>query len=330
MRTLTALLLLAMAPVMTLVWTERKSMPRPEAGGAAGFLDGELVIAGGAAWDGGTKVWLKDVQIYGPRQNAWRSGPALPVPLAYGPFVHSGDGLEIFGGTDGRQVHRESLKLDSSKSKWHATGTVPADVLLGRAARIGDSVFLLGGCPDVADLAGCSDSVWRRDGGGAWRRVSSLPGGPLALTAIAVARNRIYVFGGCAMPAAGPAALVNRSAAYSYDPQANAWAMLRALPHANRGASAVAIDDRSILFFGGYTASPQEAAGKSAAFGFSADVLAYDIATDTYKPATPMPVALLGVEFVMSGRTLYGAGGEDRMRGRSARLLEGRLAEPAP
>src|SRR5712671_4504145 len=221
MRTLTAMLLLAMAPTMTLVWTERKSMSRPEAGGAAGFLDGELIVAGGTAWDGDTKLWLKDVQIYAPRQNVWRSGPALPVPLAYGPFVHPADGLEIFGGTDGRQVHRESWKLDSSKSKWHATGAIPADSLLGRAARIGASVFILGGCPDVADLTSCSDSVWRRDGGGPWRRVSSLPGGPLALTAIAVARNRIYVFGGCAMPTAG--ALVNRSAAFRYDPQTNAW-----------------------------------------------------------------------------------------------------------
>jgi hypothetical protein len=83
--------------------------------------------------------------------------------------------------------------------------------------------------------------------------------------------------------------------------------------------SAVAIEDRSIMLFGGYTAS-----------SFSADVLVYDIATDTYKPATPMPVPLLGVEFVMNGRTLYGAGGEDRMRGRSARLLEARMVEPAP
>jgi N-acetylneuraminic acid mutarotase len=328
MRPLSALLLLAIAPTMTLVWMERKSMARPEAGGAAGFLDGDFVVAGGTTWDGDTKLWLKDVQIYAPTQNTWRSGPALPVPLAYAPFVSSADGLEIFGGTDGRQVHRESWKLDRSKSAWHSTGALAADALLGRAARIGDSVFILGGCPDVVDLAGCSDSVWRRDASGPWRRVSSLPGGALALTAIAVARNRIFVFGGCSMPAGG--ALVNRSAAYSYDPQTNVWATLRELPTANRGASAVAIDDRSIMIFGGFTASAEEAAGKSATFGFSAQVLVYDIANNSYKPVTPLPAPLLGVEFVMSGRTLYGAGGEDRMRGRSARLLETRLAEPAP
>jgi hypothetical protein len=118
------------------------------------------------------------------------------------------------------------------------------------------------------------------------------------------------------MPAGG--ALANRAGAYSYDPQTNAWASLHALPDAKRGASAVAVQDRSILLFGGYTAS-----------SFSADALVYDIAADTYKRATPMPVGLLGVEFVISGGVLYGGGGEDRMRGRSARLLEARLAEPA-
>src|SRR6266481_681604 len=110
------LLFLSMAPPMTILWTERQSMLRPEAGGAAGILDGELVIAGGTTWDGDTKHWLKDVQIYEPSKNAWRSGPALPVPLAYGPFVQSADGLEIFGGDDGRQVHREAWKLDRAKS----------------------------------------------------------------------------------------------------------------------------------------------------------------------------------------------------------------------
>ena len=39
-----------------------------------------------------------------------------------------------------------------------------------------------------------------------------------------------------------------------------------------------------------------------------------------------MPFALLGIEFMMNGRAWYGAGGEDRMRSRSARLLEGYLA----
>ncbi|MEO7652514.1 MAG: hypothetical protein ABIZ80_18780, partial [Bryobacteraceae bacterium] len=169
---------------MTITWTERQPLIRPEAGAASGFFGGELVVAGGTVWDGDTKLWLKDVQIYHPSKNAWRSGPALPVSLAYGPFVDSQDGLEIFGGSDGTKIYRESWKLDASKSKWQPSGTLPGDLLLGRAAKVGNSVYLLGGCPDVADLTKCTDSVWRRDGGGPWRRVSTLPGGALALPAI--------------------------------------------------------------------------------------------------------------------------------------------------
>ncbi len=51
----------------------------------------------------------------------------------------------------------------------------------------------------------------------------------------------------------------------------------------------------------------------------------YDIESDTYKAATPMPFAALGIEFMMNERVLYGAGGEDRVRSRSARLLAGHL-----
>jgi hypothetical protein len=40
-----------------------------------------------------------------------------------------------------------------------------------------------------------------------------------------------------------------------------------------------------------------------------------------------MPAGLLGVEFVLNGNNVYGAGGEDRMRGRSNRLLEGKFVE---
>ena len=287
-------------------------MPRPEAGGAAGFTGGELIIAGGTAWDGETKVWLKEVQIYNPSRNDWRAGPPLPVALAYGPFVHSGSDLEIFGGTDGKQVHRESWKLDAAKAKWESTGRVPADVLLGAAARSGGDVFLMGGCPDAVDLTRCSDAVWRRGSGG-WHRVSTLPGGPMALSAIASVGGQIYIFGGCSMPSAGK--VLNHAEAYRYDPRKNTWTTLHSLPSASRGLSAVAADDRHIYLLGGYGTT------------FSADVLVYDTQADTYQQSVPLPVPLMATPFVRDGHTLYGAGGEDRPKGRSARMLVGEIAK---
>ncbi len=287
-------------------------MLRPEAGGAAGFTGGELVIAGGTAWDGETKVFLKDVQIYNPARDAWRPGASLPVALAYGPFVHSGNDLEVFGGTDGKQVHRESWKLNATKTTWESTGKAPEDVLLGAAARSGGDVFLLGGCPDAADLTRCSDAVWRRGSGG-WHRVSTLPGGPMALSAIAAVGGQIYVFGGCSMPGAGH--VLNHAQAYRYDPRKNTWTTLHSLPSATRGLSAVAADDRHIYLLGGYGIT------------FSAQVLVYDTQSDTYQHSAPLPARLMATVFVRDGRTLYGAGGEDRPKGRSARLVVGELAK---
>jgi N-acetylneuraminic acid mutarotase len=297
-----------MASAMTIAWTERQPMPRAEAGAAVGAHGGELIVAGGTAWNADVKLWLKDVQVYTPQSNTWRRGPDLPVPLAYGPFITAPEGLEIFGGSDGKTSHREAWKLVAGK--WTRSGDVPADVLLGRAVRVGESVFLFGGCPDAADLTRCSDSVWRRDNS-EWRRVSRLPDGPVALPAVAGVASSIYLFGGCSMPAAGQ--VVNHDKAYRYDPQKNEWTTLRDLPAGVRGMTALTVND-AIYLFGGYTDA-----------GFSAEVLVYDPKTDQYRRTTPLPAPVLGAEFVRIGDRLYGAGGEDRMRSRTARLLEGHI-----
>ena len=109
--------------------------------------------------------------------------------------------------------------------------------------------------------------------------------------------------------------VVNHARALRYDSASNQWKTLKALPNANRGLTAIAYDDLSILLFGGYKDS-----------GFTSEVLLYDVQSDTYRKLKPMPLGLAGVEFVLNDRTIYGAGGEDRMRSRSARFLEGTLA----
>ena len=281
MRFVPAIFLFAMSTVTDVEWSERQPMPRAQAGGAAAYLDGDVVVAGGTTWIGEVKTWLSDVQIYNPASNAWRFGPKLPAPMAYGPFVSSTTELEIFGGSDGQTAQRESWRLNAAKTKWARTGSIPVDGLLGRAARVGESVFLFGGCGDVVDLKTCSDAVWRRDGHGEWRRASTIPGGPLALEAGAVSGSAVYLFGGCSMDANGK--VVNHARAFRYDSKLNQWKTLRDLPSGNRGLTAVTYGDRSILLFGGYTDS-----------GFTSEVLLYDIQSDTYKRLKSMPVGLSG------------------------------------
>lgn len=302
-----AILALFMAPSVQLTWSTQSPLPRAQAGGAVALLGDTMVVAGGTAWENGVKLWLGDVQLYDTRRDQWRSGPALPEALAYGPFAQSASAVEIFGGSDGTRSSRTIWRLDSQIKQWTKAGETAAVHLLGRAARIGKKVFLFGGCTDVADLTQCSDAVWLREGNGAWREVAKLPGGRVALSAAAVLGQRVFLFGGCSMPAA--AQLKNHAEAWSFDTTSFQFRRLRDLPAPNRGLTAVAMKGR-IWLFGGYTTD-----------GFTAATLAYDPVGDTYVHQAPMPVAMTSAEFVVRGRRLWAAGGEDRMKSRSSRTL---------
>jgi len=318
---ITAATLLAASTGMAMFnlnWTGRHAMPTPVAGGAAGFVGERLVYAGGTTWKNGVKQWLRDVQLYDPKKDFWTPGPALPRPFGYGTCARSGQAIEILGGSDGDATYRDCWRLTAGAQSWQSSGTAPGDTLLGRAAVVGGRTYLFGGCSDVADLSRCSDAVYRREPEGEWQRISTLPHGAVAMPAAAVAGGRIYLFGGCSMPA--PGNLVNRDDALSFDPATGGWRRLRSLPSANRGISAAVVDDRYIVLYGGYTATQQQAAGKPAGFGFTASVLIYDVAADSYHEAAPAPEAAAGVEILYHGGAIFAAGGEQRMRERSDRL----------
>jgi N-acetylneuraminic acid mutarotase len=287
--------MIAMLAALQLIWTDKAPLPRAQGGGAAALFGETMLVAGGTAWEGGVKLFLNDTQVYDVRTNKWRAGPALPEPLAYAPFAQSETSLEIFG--------RTVWRIDSALSRWTKAGETPNHHLLGRAARVGNRVFLFGGCSDVADMATCSDAVWMREDSGAWRQVAKLPGGVVALSAVAVLEGRLYLFGGCS------AKVVNRAEAWSFDPASFQFRRLRDLPSARRGPTAAA-SGRRILLFGGYTDS-----------GFTAEVWSYDPKHDQYASEAPLPVPMLAIEFFAHGNMLLGAGGEDRMKSRSARTF---------
>jgi N-acetylneuraminic acid mutarotase len=61
--------------------------------------------------------------------------------------------------------------------------------------------------------------------------------------------------------------------------------------------------------------------------GFSRDVLAYDIAANTWTSIGTMPRSLVTTTAVPVGDAIVIAGGEDRPGHRSAAVLRGRLAQ---
>ena len=243
---------------VNMTWKELQPMPVGVAGGAVGLVADAILYAGGTTWSDGKKLWLRDVRRYDLTSRAWATGPPLPEPLAYGAFVQSAtgievSGIEVFGGLNQSGSSRNSRRLDRGAKAWSSAGTLPQDSALGTAELVGEALYLLGGCPDAADLSRCASTVWRRDKHDEWTRVTEMPDGAVALRAGAVQAGRIYVFGGCL--AASPTAVRNLDHAWRYDPATANWQKLRPVPEPVRGASAVAVDDHRILLVGGYTAS---------------------------------------------------------------------------
>ena len=150
-----------------------------------------------------------------------------------------------------------------------------------------------------------------------------MPAGNVASFAAASSGDSVYLFGGCSMASANK--LINRDDAYRFDIATDKWHRLHPLPAPNRGVSAVPLDYGRILLLGGYTASAEEAQGKPAEFGFTNAAFIYDIEKDQYTPATPLPLNVTGMEAVMAGQSVVALGGEDRMRGRTARVLVGKF-----
>jgi N-acetylneuraminic acid mutarotase len=315
--------LAAAAVAAQISWQDRRPLPEGVAGGAIASFEGEILYAGGTTWRNGVKYWLSSVHRYDIHANSWSDGPALPEALAYGAFVQSKDSLEILGGMNGDGASRKCWRLDRGASAWVQSGSLSADSLLAGARSVGGHVYLVGGCPDVADLSKCTDAVLRRDASGKWVHVSTVPGGPAAIAAIASVGDRIYLFGGCAPT--GPGTIRNLDHAYSYAASTGQWHHLRSLPVAARSISAVALDDRFILLAGGYTASQDDAKKHGTDYGFTPAAWIYDTVHDTYERMEPLPLPVAGMEFVMHGAAVFGIGGEDRMRGRSNRLLEATL-----
>jgi N-acetylneuraminic acid mutarotase len=289
-------------------------MPEGVSGGAVALISNKLVYAGGTTWRNQVKCWLTSTFFYDLQSDSWSLGPALPEPLAYGAGVRTDHSLEVLGGIDENRLSRQCWRLDADGQRWTDSGVLPAGSVFGKAEIVEGQTYLFGGCADT-ELSRCSSSVLRRNDAGKWEKVSEMPQGPLAMPAIAVVEDHIYLFGGCSLDSSGK--VRNRDDAYRFDPRTNRWTALPPLPMAARGVSAAPMKQRYVLLAGGYV-DP---------LGFSAAAYLYDTKDHQYKPVGSLPFPVMGMEMLARGSTIWGVGGEDRKRGRTARVIEAVLPE---
>ena len=143
-----------------------------------------------------------------------------------------------------------------------------------------------------------------------WTRKASIPL-PVHHMAITECEGMIYGFGGYRTPEQGPDDWQPVSLAWKYDPIADRWSELAALPSARGAAAAATLGGRIYIAGGSYACKRRgDAAAAPRAPHVSTDeVLVYDPRTDTYTQAAPLLTARNHHLLEMLDGKLYALGG---------------------
>lgn len=319
------LLLLCLMSPLTFVhadWEKLPPLPEPAGGVVAGTVGGRIIVAGGTNWRGDVKRWLDTVWVSDPATHAWSTGPALPHPVAYAASGSDGSRLFFAGGADGKQARREVYALDA-QLRLTRIAELPQPVVFCGGALRGGTLFVLGGTPDPDDWSkgGNQFHAVRLDDGKSTTLapLKALPQG-IGIPALAASASGIHTFTGAWLE--NKTTAHNIADALTHDAAADTWRSIAPCPEAIRGVAAVALDGHRIYLAGGYGTDAE---------GFIARAWIYDVRTDRYSTATPLPLAV-NTTLVRCGDFIHLLGGEDQKKHRTdacwririSALLEGK------
>lgn len=234
-----------------------------------------LIVAGGAnfpdkaPWEGGTKVWWRDLFVL---ENAtgthphWVTGQhfALSRPLAYGFSVSTSAGVVCVGGADAERCYADAFLLawDPAARTIRQTPLppMPEPLAFMAGALIGDTLYVAGGQHvmkgAVPSSAFYALDLSKRDAA-KWSVLPTWPGPPrivpVAAAQHAPSGDEFFLFSG-RVPQAGRATEILTDA-YAFDPKTKTW---RTLPKIGGGAgtsvmagTAAAWGREEVLVFGG-------------------------------------------------------------------------------
>lgn len=289
-------------------WERVADLPQGNGGFAYGLVGGEIVIAGGTNWPGDVKVWLDEIWAFEPKRGSWRQAGRLEKPVAYAAFDANPDGIWLAGGSGGAEAHR-SLWQVGKGAVAKRIAPLPAGAVYASAVVLGDTLYTVGGSDDQSRMDHLRNQVWSVNlRTGAAERLADYPERAFGVGAAAGASGRVYVFGGARWDAKAQA-VENLASAHVYSLTARRWTPLPPLPYANRGPTAVQLDDAHLLIAGGYKNDAEE---------FVSDTYVFDVTGSRYRLTTPLPYKASSVGLVKVGEWLYCLGGEDRKKHRTA------------
>jgi hypothetical protein len=262
----------------------------------AAVLDGRIWVAGGLTM---AQEATASTQFYDPTIDAWEAGPPLPEPVHHAALVTYRGQLVLIGGFLGRAgdplavTSAQVLFFDEKAGRWVQGPSLRHERGAAAAAVVGDQIVVAGGRTGHPEQLVAQTEVF--DGTG-WRDAAdiSLPGDHLAA---ATDGMYLYAVGGRKFTAGS-----NTDAVQRYDPAANQWIAMPAMPTPLSGAGAAVVDGQLLVAGGEHTTSVSSA------------VLAYDLTAPTasWVALAPLNLGRHGLGVTAVGNTLYAIAGSTR------------------
>ena len=298
------------------------------AGVFAGFVGGELLVAGGANFpegtpaEGGVKRYHADTYVY-DAASGWRLFPDnLPEARAYGVAVRLPDGILCIGGCDERRCTADVrlLTLENGAPVLKDYPSLPRPLAHAAGCRVGDRIYVAGGIGTVDDARTTSDffvlDLHRLDRG--WSELAPWPG-PSRAFAVAAAQsdgfdNCFYLVSGREFAPGEPWNVLDDG--YEYNPRLDRWRRLEGSFPVMAG-TALPFGTNHILMLG----------GRSATNGDEAMLRLYHTVTgSTVETRAPEGVTLpVTTQLLATDDGLLVASGEVAPGVRTPVLLRGRI-----
>ncbi len=324
--TILYLLIAAVSVAAETQWSQLPSIPDREgfAGMFAGVSGDVLLVAGGAnfpslrPWEGGTKVWYREVWALKHRDGEWTKVGKLEEPLGYGVTVTWHDTIVCIGGSNskGHTARVTALRWKSDKIQAQPLPSLPEPCANMCGALLGDTVFVAGGI-DKPDAIEALHTFWSLDlaqPSPTWQRLDPWPGKERMLAVAAAYEGYFYLFSGAALHRGndGKPERDWMRDAFRYTPE-RGWERLPDLPRPAVAAPspAPAVAD-GLLVIGGDD-------GKNAGFrpeaehpGFPRSVWLFDPAANAWRSVGEAPFSRATVPVVAWGNGFVIPSGEVR------------------
>jgi N-acetylneuraminic acid mutarotase len=277
-----------MEPAEAGPWARRAELLQPNSEIAVAELDSKIYVIGGYPSD---RVVTNAVQVYDSALDTWQEGPALPMPLHHTVAAAVNGVLYVIGGEfEPSGVARQGVyqntvwaydprrEVTEGEGAWLPRAPMPTARSAMATGAIDGKIYVAGGRPPRGHDFAVYDTAADE-----WTVLPDLPTQRNHLAATAIG-GKIYVAGGRFGAGVGSEMT---AALEIFDPASGTWTAGAPLPAPRAGVNGIAAHGCFYVFGGeGNDAHPM---------GIFAENEAYDPATDTWQPLTPLPVPVHGV-----------------------------------